>query len=62
MQVDRGDDESVEMVACPVDLSVWDWEVTSGAPSLGQDTELVLNELGIDWDRIIEMKESGVIP
>ena len=50
------------MVASPVDFSVTDWEVTSGAPSLGQDTELVLNELGIDWDRIIEMKESGVIP
>ena len=62
VQVDTGDDETVEMVASPVDFSVTDWEVTSGAPSLGQDTELVLNELGIDWDRIIEMKESGVIP
>lgn len=62
VQVSTDDAETVEMVASPIDFSVTEWEVSNGSPSLGQDTELVLNELGIDWERIIEMKESGVIP
>jgi len=62
IQVSTDDAETVEMVASPIDFSVTKWEVSTGAPSLGQDTELVLNELGIDWDRITEMKELGVIP
>ena len=62
IQVNTDDAETVEMVASPIDFSITEWEVSTGAPSLGQDTELVLNELGIDWDRITEMKELGVIP
>ena len=50
------------MVASPIDFSVTEWEIANGAPSLGQDTELVLNELGVNWERIMEMKQSGVIP
>ena len=32
------------------------------APELGEHTELVLEELGYDWDEIAEMKQAGVIP
>jgi len=31
-------------------------------PELGQHTEEVLLELGYDWDRIVALKEAGVIP
>ena len=34
----------------------------SSAPELGEHTELVLEELGYDWNAIAEMKRVGVIP
>lgn len=34
----------------------------SSAPELGEHTELVLEELGYDWDAIAAMKSAGVIP
>jgi crotonobetainyl-CoA:carnitine CoA-transferase CaiB-like acyl-CoA transferase len=30
-------------------------------PAHGQDTELVLQELGYDWDEIIALKSEGVV-
>lgn len=52
---------TVEMVASPVDFSATPWQVREPVPVLGQHTELVLAEMGVDWDRIAELKEAGVI-
>ena len=57
-----GSGETVRMVASPVDFSATPWEARGPVPALGQHTEEVLLELGYDWDRIIELKETGAIP
>ena len=52
---------TVRMVGSPIQMS--DTPVVPGkfAPELGADTELMLVELGYDWDQISAMRESGAI-
>jgi crotonobetainyl-CoA:carnitine CoA-transferase CaiB-like acyl-CoA transferase len=52
----------VDMVATPVDFDATPWAVSAPAPELGHHTELVLTELGKDWDEIEELKTAKVIP
>ncbi|MCH2185790.1 CoA transferase, partial [Myxococcota bacterium] len=55
--------EEVALRGLPVTLSRTPGRVEALGPELGQDTELTLFELlGIDWDRIGELKEQGIIP
>ena len=55
--------EEVALRGLPVTLSRTPGRVDMLGPELGQDTELTLFELlGIDWDRIGELKEQGIIP
>jgi crotonobetainyl-CoA:carnitine CoA-transferase CaiB-like acyl-CoA transferase len=53
----------VEIRGLPITLSKTPGNVETLGPELGQHTELILFEtLGIDWDRIGELKEQEVIP
>ena len=49
------------MVASPVDFAGRSRYTTLAVPELGQDTELVLLDLGFEWERIQALKESGAI-
>ena len=55
-------DGPVRQVATPATFYGTPIEARSWPPELGQDTETVLLELGMDWDAIIALKESGAIP
>ena len=53
---------ATKMVGLPVGLSETPGAVREPAPELGQHTEEVLLEMGLDWEKIAALKESGVIP
>jgi crotonobetainyl-CoA:carnitine CoA-transferase CaiB-like acyl-CoA transferase len=49
------------LVASPVQYNDSPVEISAGAPELGQHTEEVLLELGLDWPQIVGLKERSVI-
>lgn len=49
------------LVASPVQYNNGTLKVERGAPELGQHTEEILQELGVNWDEIGRLKEEGVI-
>ena len=49
------------VVASPVQYNGGTLELKRGAPELGQHTEEVLQELGLDWGEIGRLKEQGVV-
>lgn len=58
MTAGNGDD--VQLVASPAQFDETAVSVRR-APEHGEHTELVLMDLGYDWDRISEMKDSGAV-
>ena len=55
--------DEVAIRGLPIHFEKTPGSVETLGPELGQDTELLLFEtLGIDWDRIGELKKLGVIP
>lgn len=59
--VDYGDGRSINLVTSPVMFDEQAPDLTP-APGLGAHTELILNEeLGMEWERIFELKEQGAI-
>ena len=55
-------DGEAEMVATPADFHGTPWAPAGVAPELGQHSEEILLELGLEWDEIARLKESRVIP
>lgn len=60
IEVDGADGKPLKLVRGPVQ---WDNEPlqTTRAPQASEHTELVLMELGLEWDRIEELKAKGAI-
>ena len=58
MEAANGD--QVQLVASPAQFDETPVSVER-APELGEHTEVLLNELGISWDELAAMKESGAI-
>ncbi|MDR3665069.1 MAG: CoA transferase [Mycobacterium sp.] len=50
----------LELVANPVQFDVAAPH-TGGAPGFAEQTDDILQELGLDWDRIIELKTAGAV-
>jgi crotonobetainyl-CoA:carnitine CoA-transferase CaiB-like acyl-CoA transferase len=55
-----GSDKPMKLVANPVQFNHTAVQNTR-APEASEHTELVLMELGIEWDRIAELKEKGAV-
>jgi crotonobetainyl-CoA:carnitine CoA-transferase CaiB-like acyl-CoA transferase len=62
VEVPEADGSTGRMVASAVDFGGTPWSVRAPTPELGQHTEEVLLDLGLEWDGIAELKDAGVIP
>ena len=61
VEVALSDGSTATMVASPIDFSGRSRYAERATPELGQDTELILLDLGWDWDRIDALKQSRII-
>ena len=58
--MEAGNGETIQLVASPAQFDEVAVQVTR-APELGEHTELVLLDVGYDWDQLAAMKDSGAI-
>jgi crotonobetainyl-CoA:carnitine CoA-transferase CaiB-like acyl-CoA transferase len=61
VDVPVSDGTVARMVASPVDFAGCSRFTDRATPELGQDTEMVLLDLGWSWERIDALKQSGAI-
>jgi crotonobetainyl-CoA:carnitine CoA-transferase CaiB-like acyl-CoA transferase len=59
--IEASNGQTVQLVANPVQFDEAPVEMTR-APEHGEHTEMVLLELGLTWDDVAALKESGAIP
>ena len=52
----------LKVIGAPFSLDQAPTTNYSSAPELGEHTELILEELGYDWDAIADLKQAGAIP
>jgi len=62
VDVPQSDGEPAAAIASPLDFSDTRWSVDAPTPECGQHTELVLLELGYDWNEIAALKDAGALP
>jgi crotonobetainyl-CoA:carnitine CoA-transferase CaiB-like acyl-CoA transferase len=62
VDVPTADGGTRRMVATPADFHGTPWAPAGPVPQLGQDTEIVLMDLGYEWEQIEALKAKGVIP
>jgi crotonobetainyl-CoA:carnitine CoA-transferase CaiB-like acyl-CoA transferase len=60
LEVDAGDGSTFRLVSSPVQFDDQPFELTRG-PEHAQHTEEILLEMGLEWQRIAELKQSGAI-
>jgi crotonobetainyl-CoA:carnitine CoA-transferase CaiB-like acyl-CoA transferase len=58
--MEAGNGDTIQLVASPAQFDQQAVSVTR-APEHGEHTELILLDLGYDWDQIAAMKESGAV-
>ena len=61
IEIPLADGTMAPMVATPVDFGGQSAQITEATPELGQHTELVLLELGRDWEQIAALQAAGII-
>lgn len=57
----RDDGPRFTMPGAPYQLSATPWSIRSAAPLLGEHTLSVLEEIGLSWDEIQDLRVAGVI-
>ena len=61
VEVDDGSGGARRVVGSPISMSETPLSPSATAPELGQDTEILLLELGYSWDEISNLRDQGAI-
>lgn len=61
VEVEGADGKPFKVVRGPVQFNHEPLQTTRAPPQASEHTELVLMEIGLEWDRIEELKDAGAI-